>query len=465
MTVTIRNPDDRTAESLQVDRLDTSINVTYEQTTARLTLSGTDTPLNYQRVLRTLRYANTQTNRPQSGDRLIDVVANDGFDTSATATIMLAVRGTNAAPVLAEISDVTLLSGSPLHIPLDGMDVDGDTISFTVTSSSATVTPTVLTGNRSARISVQGFGDMIFELFEQEAPRATDRIIRLAEDGFYDGIIFHRVSANFVIQAGDPTATGRGGSTLGEFDDQFNPNLQHNRTGILSMAKSVDDDSNDSQFFVTDRDTRFLDSNHTIFGQLIEGDTVREAIQNVTVDPEDERPLTDVVIDSFEIFTDNENGLLRLSAPEGTSGAAVITVTASDGHGGTAVRQFNVTVMPDPVDNPPYLADIPQLQTAVDTPLTFRLQATDLEANPVIFLDQAAMTDPAVRITPLQAVTSPDLQYSVDRATGLLTVTPTNGLTGTHRFTVGVAQSNQLSIMNGQQVGPFDLQVVEIVIG
>jgi dipeptidyl aminopeptidase/acylaminoacyl peptidase len=266
-----------------------------------------------------------------------------------------------------------------------------------------------------------------------------------------------------VIQAGDPTATGTGGSTLGDFDDQFNPNLQHNRSGVLSMAKSVDD-SNDSQFFVTDRDTRFLDSNHTIFGQLIEGDSVREAIQNVTVNPDTERPLTDVVIQSVDIFTDNENGLLRLSAPAGTTGSAMITVTASDGQGGIAVRQFNVTVMPDTNDNPPFLADIPTLQTTANTPVTFQLQATDLEGNPVIFLDEAAMIDPAVRITPLQTVTSPNLMVSVNRDTGLLTVTPTNGVTGTHRFTVGVAQSNQLSVVGGQQRGPFDLQVVQIVI-
>lgn len=461
MTVTIRNPDNRAAESLQVDTLDTLVTSTYDSATARLTLNGVDTPLNYQRVLRTLQYINTASSRPSRGERLIDVVANDGFDASAAATVTLSVRGVNTAPTLAEIAPVTLLSGSPLHIPLNGTDADGDPITYTVTSSSSTVTPTVLAGNRSALISVQNFGDMVFELFEQEAPRATQRIIQLAEDGFYDGIIFHRVSPNFVIQAGDPTATGSGGSGLADFDDQFNPNLQHNRSGVLSMAKSVDD-TNDSQFFITDSATRFLDSNHTVFGQLIEGDSVREAIQNVSVNPSTERPLTDVVIQSFEIFTDTENGLLRLSAPEGTSGAAVITVTASDGLGGTAVRQFNVTVTPDTTDNPPYLNDIPRLQTTVNTPVTFQLQATDLESDPVIFLDQAAMTSPTVAITPLVSLNNPNLQFSVDRNTGLLTVTPTNGLTGTFQFTVGVAQSDQLSVVGGQQRGPFDLQVVEV---
>ncbi len=462
MTITIRNPDDPTAESLQVVTQGTMIVASYQQTTSRLTLTGTDTPANYQRVLRTLSYTNTTAVRPRSNARLIDVVANDGSASNTAATVTLTVQGANVVPTLAEIANVALLGGSPLHIPLDGMDADGDTITYTVTSSSSLVTPTVLAGNRSARVTVTGFGVMVFELFEAEAPRATEHIIQLATAGFYDGIIFHRVAANFVIQAGDPLGTGSGGSTLGNFDDQFDPDLQHNRVGVLSMAKTVDD-TNDSQFFVTDTDTRFLDFNHTVFGQLIEGDSVREAIQNVSVDG-GSKPLTDVVIESFEIFTDNENGLLRLSAPEGASGSTMITVTASDGRGGTTVRQFNVTVTPDAEDNAPFLGDIPQLTTLQDVPITFQLQATDLEIDPVIFLDQQAMMDPTIGITPLQLVSSPNLQYSVDSATGLLTITPINGLLGTHRFTVGVAQPDLLRLQNGGQVGPFDLQVVEIVI-
>ena len=69
---------------------------------------------------------------------------------------------------------------------------------------------------------------MVFQLFEGRAPRATEQIITLANDGFYDGIIFHRVIDEFVIQGGDPTGTGSGGSDLGDFDDQFHVDLQHN---------------------------------------------------------------------------------------------------------------------------------------------------------------------------------------------------------------------------------------------
>jgi cyclophilin family peptidyl-prolyl cis-trans isomerase len=80
-----------------------------------------------------------------------------------------------------------------------------------------------------------------------------------------------------VIQGGDPTGTGSGGSPLGDFDDQFHVDLQHNRTGILSMAKSFDD-TNDSQFFITEGAQRHLDFNHSIFGILVEGESVRQSI-------------------------------------------------------------------------------------------------------------------------------------------------------------------------------------------
>ncbi len=104
---------------------------------------------------------------------------------------------------------------------------------------------------------------MVFRLFESEATRPVQRIETLVNNGFYDQtasnkIIFHRVIDNFVLQAGDPTGTGSGGSTLGNFNDQFNTNLLHNRTGILSYAKSSDD-TNDSQFFITEGVQQHLD--------------------------------------------------------------------------------------------------------------------------------------------------------------------------------------------------------------
>ena len=146
-----------------------------------------------------------------------------------------------------------------LFFPLDGYDPNSDALTYTVTSSNPQVTATVTQNNPSMKITVRDnasyFGDMVFQLFEDKAPRPVDRVMEWRRDGFYNTagtnkMIFHRVIPGFVIQGGDPTGTGSGGSTLGNFDDQFNVDLQHNRDGMLSYAKSSDD-TNDSQFFVT----------------------------------------------------------------------------------------------------------------------------------------------------------------------------------------------------------------------
>ncbi len=338
------------------------------------------------------------------------------------------------APSLQPIADVTLLSGSPLHIPLDGFEPSGQALSFTATSNSELVSTSVTKGNRSMRINVAGFGDMVFELFEKRAPRATRQITRLAESGFYNGLIFHRVIDNFIIQGGDPTGIGTGGSTLGPFDDQFHVDLQHNRTGLLSMAKT-DDDTNDSQFFITEGAPRHLDFNHSIFGLLVEGEDVRDAISFVPVGTGD-RPITDVVMQSVRIFKDNQNAVLMLAATEGTSGQATVTATATSSDGAQVSRAFLVTVSPDTEDSNPFLADIPPVSTKVDTPVTLQLRAIDVEGDAAFFLDETELDSNGL---PVPARAHADLDYTVDFDTGLVTVTPSNGLQGVHSITVGTA--------------------------
>jgi len=352
-------------------------------------------------------------------------------------------------PTLEPIGDVTLLSGSPLHIPLDGFESGGQALTFTATSNSELVSTFITKGNRSMRITVAGFGDLVFELFENRAPRVTRRIIRLAESAFYNGVIFHRVINDFVIQGGDPTGTGAGGSALGPFDDQFHVDLQHNRTGLLSMAKT-DDDTNDSQFFITEGPSRQLDFNHSIFGLLVEGEDVRDTISGVPVGTGD-RPITDVVMEAVRIFKDNQNAVLMLSAPEGTSGQATVTVTATSLDGAQISRTFLVTVSADTVDSDPFLADIAPVTTKVDTPVTFQLRAIDVEVDAAFFLDEAGLDSNGL---PVPARAHADLDYTVDFDTGSVTVTPRNGLQGVHSITVAVARF----------VTAVDYQVVPITI-
>ena len=353
-----------------------------------------------------------------------------------------------AQPTLPPVGDVPLSGGSPLLLTLDA-EGEGP-LSYTVESSDALVTATVLADNRSLRIQVAGFGEMVFELFDFAARRATDRIVELADSGFYNGVIFHRIIDNFVIQGGDPTGTGSGGSSLGDFDDQFHIDLQHNRNGILSMAKSFDD-TNDSQFFITEGAQRHLDFNHSIFGILVEGESVREAMSEVAVGAED-RPVTNVVIESARSFVDEENAVVLLKAPEGATGAADVTVIVRNASGQETRQTFRVNVTPDAIDSPPFLADIPELRTRVDTPLSYQLQAIDVEdSTSARYLDQTGLASNGLAV-PVQA--NPNLQYRVDFGTGLLTITPTSGLTGRHFVTVAT----------GVSVNAVDYQVVPVVI-
>jgi cyclophilin family peptidyl-prolyl cis-trans isomerase len=354
----------------------------------------------------------------------------------------LEARRVLSAPSMTPIGDVGLLGGAPLWIALDGVDPDGGTLTFTATSDNPNVTLSIPEGNRSMRISVASEdgtvdGDMVLELFENLVPRVTGHIITLAESGFYDGVIFHRVIDDFMIQTGDPTGTGEGGSYLGEFDDQFNVDLQHTGTGVLSMAKS-NDDTNDSQFFITEGPTRWLDFNHSIFGQLIEGEDIREAISEVGTDAND-RPNSDVYMESVEIFYDTENAVMMLKAPEGYTGGANITITITDELGHQYVQQpFHVSVTPDTTDGDPYLENIPEVRTTVDTPVTFQLEPVmvDAEGDGAYYLgtevlDYYDMYDPFW--------SHEDLTCAVDFNTGAVTVTPSNGLVGIHPVTVGTA--------------------------
>ncbi|MBM80145.1 MAG: hypothetical protein CMJ78_06075, partial [Planctomycetaceae bacterium] len=374
--------------------------------------------------------------------------------------------------MLETIANVQILGGSPLHIPLNASDAENQSLTFQASSDSADLTTFIPEGNRSIRMEVESFGNMTFELFEGRAPRATDQIVNLAESDFYDGSIFHRVINNFVIQGGDPVGNppGTGGSALPDFDDQFHVDLQHNTTGQLSMAKTTDD-TNNSQFFITEGAQRHLDYNHTIFGQMTEGESVRAAISDVAVNAVNNRPLVDVVVNSVEVFVDNENGVLMLKAPEGFStetspGSDVdnpitVTVTVTDTDGNEDTQTFQVTVRPDQINSNPFLEDIPAIQTLADTEITYQLSAIDAEGHTnALFLDENLLVannqqNDMPRDENNQLILSPaELNYSINATSGLATITPVNGLTGTHPIVMST----------GIFLGIVDYQVVPITI-
>jgi cyclophilin family peptidyl-prolyl cis-trans isomerase len=119
-------------------------------------------------------------------------------------------------------------------------------------------------------------GDIVLDLFVDKTPKTVNNFVFLAKEGFYDGVIFHRVIANFMAQCGDPTGTGSGGPGY-QFADEFDPSLKHNKPGILSMA-NAGPGTNGSQFFITHVPTPWLDGKHSIFGQVVGGMNVLMSI-------------------------------------------------------------------------------------------------------------------------------------------------------------------------------------------
>ncbi len=112
-------------------------------------------------------------------------------------------------------------------------------------------------------------GIMVIELFAEKTPITVNNFVFLSREGYYDGVIFHRVIDNFMVQGGDPTGTGRGGPGY-KFGDEFDASLKHDKRGILSMA-NAGPSTNGSQFFITHGPTPHLNGKHTVFGQVVEG--------------------------------------------------------------------------------------------------------------------------------------------------------------------------------------------------
>ncbi|TMW74073.1 peptidylprolyl isomerase [Alteribacter natronophilus] len=207
-------------------------------------------------------------------------------------------------------------------------DVSGDN----GTSSLPQLTDTVA-GDEREVIMRTSMGEIHLKLFPEQAPKTVENFLTHAEDGYYEGIIFHRVLEDFMIQGGDPTGTGMGGDSIyGEpFEDEFDPELVHLR-GALSMANSGPN-TNSSQFFIVQADslapelesqidelvesgefdeevaeaykeyggTPHLDNGHSVFGHVIDGMDVVDDIAAVDVDQEG-RPDEDVVIEEIEVL-------------------------------------------------------------------------------------------------------------------------------------------------------------------
>ena len=157
--------------------------------------------------------------------------------------------------------------------------------------------------NRIANIETN-HGTIRFELLESDAPNTTDNFVQLAERNYYDGVIFHRVIKNFMVQGGDPTGTGRGGASAqgGKFADEITRTSDVYKTGYragtVAMA-NAGPNTNGSQFFIMHTDYQ-LPPNYTIFGRVIEGQDIVDKIADSATDRQD-RPTQDVVMNKVTI--------------------------------------------------------------------------------------------------------------------------------------------------------------------
>jgi cyclophilin family peptidyl-prolyl cis-trans isomerase len=304
---------------------------------------------------------------------------------------------------LAPIPDTVMLAGSPLLLAIHadpGNDAPAEFLSlrYNVTTTGTALNASVPMGNPSLALTVSNSavpaasGTMTFELFPNLAPQTVQHIIALTtaphtpvdptgqNQFFYEGCEFYRTISGFMIQSGDPSNTGTGGSPLGTIPDEFNNGLDYTSSGILAMAKSYQPNSGDSQFFLTDATAPWLDNQYTIFGFQTTGQSIERAIANLPVgwnasSTEISSPINPSVITDASIIPSPENQndqVLEIATPPGVNtGQSVVTVTVSytfDNNGQpvtrTASQSFHLTI----VD--PTLSVAPTMTMTAGTPLT-----------------------------------------------------------------------------------------------
>ncbi len=362
-------------------------------------------------------------------------------------------------PSFPSIADQTLYGGAPLWLGIDGSetDVSGGPLTYSVAVTNQT-SPNLLqasipTSNNSLVLNTSGIdagvtGQMTFQLFDDLAPRTTQHIEALVNDGeFATNANFYRIShysdvANtpFVIQGGPSNIS----SSLGQFDDEYNADLQFTSPGLLAMSKSSDD-TNDDQIFVAAGPARFLDFQHTIFGVLTEGDAVRQAIQNSRTSG-DGQPPDPITIDSAQIITDTQNAALELKAPVGASGSADVNLTVTDAQNHTFSRTFHVTIAPDPNNPAPFLNPLAPVVGIQGQPIIVQLTATDVQQKDPIYFDAARPANQTV-----------NYDLSVDHDTGVVVITPPADFTGSFYVQFAVRGSQTRTTID-----QYDSQTVRI---
>lgn len=385
-----------------------------------------------------------------------------------------------AAPTLVNPGTLYVPTGQTLQIPLNAFDADGDPLTFSAVSDNPNVTTFIPTGNPSLRMDITidsvAQNPLILQLFQDLTPNTVAHIIDLVNAGFYDNRIFHRIIPDFMAQLGNDQDNNPDNSTP-TIEDEYHATLTFNGFGQLAMANTGARDSGRNQMFITDLDLsvsntpasgkrppQHLNFRHTIFGQLTDGFDTFQNIIAVGGPAPLGTPTANVTITNAVIFSDVENGVLRVTAAPGFLGSATITVTVTDSNGDSTVEVFTIHVVPNTEDgtigglnrnDPPFLHYIPPQNAISGQPLQIPLSHTDIDANDPRFFAVGGV-DNFLFFGNL--VNQPaHAKVSLNQATGILTVTPTYPFTGTLQIMVGVRDT-----AHGVNASAFDTQVVII---
>jgi cyclophilin family peptidyl-prolyl cis-trans isomerase len=360
-------------------------------------------------------------------------------------------------------NNITMPRGQTFQMPLTGSDPDGLPLRFSATVSNkkgvtAAIAPST---NPSLVLNVSGVdsnsqpftGNLVLQLFQDLTPHTTARIIDLVNSNFYDGLIFHRVISNFVAQAGGSTTDANFESGV-LLDDEYVATLTYDGFGQLGMANlgANNHDSNDSQFFITalglsiDNPTNTspesLNFDQPIFGQLTSGFDVLSEILFTPIDPNNnDRPLTDVVINTATIITNSQDGVLRLTASAKFSGVVTVTVSATNAENQVATQTLQVKVIIDSNNNSAaFLGPIPSsVVVTQNTAVTFLITSTDIDGDPV-FIGDGYLDQPSQTLTNIVATIIPATKRvpNTTRITNRIWFSPDVTLTGVVNLIIGV---------------------------
>ena len=367
---------------------------------------------------------------------------------------------------LGTINQPTIPNNKPIFIPVNVTSTPAGAVTTTVSSDSANVAASIVTGGQSVRFDVTGTdsngiafsGSITVRLFANAAPNAAQRMIDLVNSGYYTGKTFPRIINNFTIQGGGTTTSDN--SPLPSFPDEFNADFTFDSPGVLAFANSGDD-TNNSQFFITDPKTLLaqrhtdLNFNYSIVGILTDGFDIYQKMITTPVSSngsgETSAPNNPITITGATVFSDTKNAVIELKPTSGFgTGTANITVSANDGTGATP-QSFAVAGVADGVNSPPFISTpVPNQTTVAGTAVSFNVAVTDIDGDP---------TTIAVKDSAFSTTTIPNATVTIDQTTKRVTITPAANFTGTITFKVGVRPTSA-----SDTAANYDTQVVTLTV-